>query len=110
MALSRQTESTLQYYIEQRRLNHKEGRALPKAPAMETGFISRKSRGIYTIVIEDLSHGKMNPGTTTRVRIRRSRTRPWVEVLDWMPYPYSPTLGIQLHTEHSDTDGEKAEG
>ena len=86
IAISNDSASTLENYIDRRRQNHAEGIAPPRPPAVDRRFLSR-TRGItYTLVTVGVTERDKTMGVTTTIRLRRSRNRALIETLAWAPY------------------------
>jgi len=86
IAISNDSASTLEHYIEQRRLNHADGTALPRAPVVDRRYLSRTRGLTYTLIAVGLTERDKKMGVTTTIRIRRARNSRLIETLSWAPY------------------------
>jgi general secretion pathway protein K len=89
MAISDDSPESLAYYIEQRRENHWEGLPLPAKPQVHARYLLRSRGVVYTVKARGRTEAGTQSGSTTRIRVRRSRARAQITTLDWQPYALS---------------------
>ena len=85
LALSDESPTILESYIEQRRENHLEGLVLPPAPVIDSQFLSRARGGTFTITALGKTPSNHQSAITTTVRLKRDMGRETIETLSWMP-------------------------
>ena len=105
MAISNESNFSLNSYIEQRRQKHSEGLPMPESPVIDLRFLTR-TRGItYSLKAVGMTSRGQLAGLTTTFRIRRSRAGALIETLAWLPYVYRGGLEDQLFTGFDDEHG-----
>ena len=86
IAISNDSVSTLEAYIERRRQNHAEGIALPRQPVVDRRFLSRTRGLTYNLVAIGMTERDQSMGVTTTIRLGRARGKALIETLAWGPY------------------------
>ena len=89
-ALSDDSLSALESYVDQRRENHLEGLAMPESPLIERQFVSRSRGETFTISASGRTPSGQRSAITTTVRLKRGENQETIEILNWQPYRLSP--------------------
>lgn len=86
MAISSESVAALEGYVEQRRQHWQDDLPLPPPPVM-AGDFQTKTRGVtYLLQSVARTENGQRAGTTTTVRVRRTRNRHSIDILGWHPY------------------------
>ncbi|MEH6608879.1 MAG: hypothetical protein V7696_05890 [Halioglobus sp.] len=105
MAISDDSPQSLEHYIEQRRLNHRDGLPLPPAPHVQRQYLLKRRGTVYTVQARGKSEAGIEAGTTTTFSLRRSQSRPQINTLDWQPYVRAEITLASAHDNVGDRTG-----
>lgn len=100
-AIADDSTMALEEYVELRRRNHREGLPLPSAPKVAREFVARSRGVVYNLRARVAS--EVSGVVEATVRLRRSRSRMSIEMLDWRPYAEST---FAIYTERDTLAGE----
>ena len=96
-ALSDDSPSSLENYIQDRRDNHLARLPLPPPPAIDRSFVTRARGVTLTLSAIGRSPSGKQAAISTVVRIRRGRNRETIETLNWLPYRHQAVEGGGEH-------------
>lgn len=85
-ALSDDSPMTLESYIQQRRMNHRDNLPMPSPPVIDRQFLSRTRGVTYSLTASGVTASGQVSGMSTTVRLRRGRNRMSIETIDWQPF------------------------
>lgn len=86
IAVSGESNFSLQMYVEQRRKNHVEGLPLPQAPSIDRRFLTRARGVTYNLTAVGFTKRGGSAGLDTTIQLRRSRRGGVIQTLEWQPY------------------------
>ncbi|TNF08127.1 MAG: general secretion pathway protein GspK [Gammaproteobacteria bacterium] len=85
-AVSDDSPMTLESYIQQRRMNHRDNLPMPSPPVIDRQFLSRTRGVTYSLTAAGITESGQESGMSTTVRLRRGRNRMSIETIDWQPF------------------------
>lgn len=86
LAISDDSDLTLESYINQRRENHEHGLRPPAAPAIARELKTRTRGVTYSLKAVGITESGQQSGLSTTIRLRRGRNRLSIETIEWQPY------------------------
>lgn len=86
LAISDDSDLTLESYINQRRENHEQGLQPPAPPAIARELKSRTRGVTYRLKAIGVTESGQQSGLSTTIRLRRGRNRLSIETIEWQPY------------------------
>lgn len=86
MAVSDDSPMSLESYIQQRRINHRDNLPMPSPPVIDRQFYARTRGVTYTMTAVGKTEAGQQSGMSTTVRLRRGRNRISIETVNWQPF------------------------
>ncbi|TNE75957.1 MAG: general secretion pathway protein GspK [Gammaproteobacteria bacterium] len=109
MAVSDDSPMTLESYIRQRRMNHRDELPMPAAPVISRQFLSRTRGVTYSLTATGVTESGQASGMSTTIRLRRGRSRMSIETIDWQPFierNISDWTSVESETTSDNRDGD----